>query len=203
MDTKRTEVTRLLLAWSRGDETVLDRLLLLVEHELRRMARGFMASERPDHSLQPTELVNELCIRLLGRDSVSWRNRAHFVGTAAGLMRRILVDHARRRQRQKRGEGVKPLPLDKLHDFIEPRDQEIIDLDDGLLSLSKLHSRQARAIELRYFGNLTDEEIGEIAGVSPATVRRDLKAAKAWLRREIRTAPASRIASGPAEDTQP
>ncbi len=192
MDTK-SEVTRLLLAWSGGDETALGRLLPLVEDELHRLARGYMAGERPEHSLQPTELIDELCIRLLERDSVDWKNRAHFIGTAATLMRRILVDHARRRRRKKRGEGVKPLPLDELHDLVETRDQELIDLDDALLSLSKLNPRQARAIELRYFGNLTDEEIGEILDIAPATVRRDLKAAKAWLRREIRAEPATPV----------
>ncbi len=203
MDTTKTEVTRLLLAWSHGDETALDRLLPLVEGELRRLARRAMAGERRNHSLQPTELIDELCLRLLGRDSVNWHNRAHFIGTAARLMRRILVDHARRRLRKKRGEGVMPLPLDDFYDLVEPRDQELLDLDDALLSLSKLHPRQARAIEMRYFGNLTDEQISEIAGVSPATVRRDLKAAKAWLRREIRPDPATPAPAEPAEDTRP
>lgn len=120
---KPSEVTQLLLAWSDGDETALERLMPLVEAELRRLARAYMARERPDHTLQATALVNELCLRLLGRDTVSWRNRAHFMGFAAETMKRILVDHARKRQTRKRGDGVKPLPLDEVTELAERRDR--------------------------------------------------------------------------------
>ncbi|MCP4661779.1 MAG: sigma-70 family RNA polymerase sigma factor [bacterium] len=183
---KPSEVTQLLLAWSDGDETALERLMPLVEAELRRLARAYMARERPDHTLQATALVNELCLRLLGRDTVSWRNRAHFMGFAAETMKRILVDHARKRQTRKRGEGVKPLPLDEVTELAERRDRELIALDDALLSLSMIHERQSRVVVLRSFANLTNEEIGEVLGVSAETVKRDWRAARAWLRREIR-----------------
>jgi RNA polymerase sigma-70 factor (ECF subfamily) len=182
---KATETTQLLLAWSEGDETALERLLPLVEDELRHIARRYMAGERPDHTLQPTALVNELCLRLLDRDTVSWRNRAHFLGFAADTMKRILVDHARKRQTRKRGGGVKPMPLDEVTDLADQRDRELIALDDALLSLSMIHERQSRVVKLRTFADLTNEEIGEILGVSAETVKRDWRAARAWLRREI------------------
>ncbi len=184
---KPSEVTQLLLAWSAGDETALERLLPLIEAELRRLARAYMARERPDHTLQATALVNELCLRLLDRDTVSWRNRAHFMGFAAETMKRILVDHARKHQTRKRGEGVKPLPLAEVTDWAERRDRELVALDDAILSLSMIHERQGRVVVMRTFANLTNEEIGEVLGVSGETVKRDWRAARAWLRREIRS----------------
>ena len=186
MEDKKGEVTRLLLAWTEGDETALERLMPLVVDELREIARRYLDQERPDHTLQPTALVNELYLRLVDRRHVSWKNRAHFFGSTARMMRRILVDHARARLAGKRGEGVKPFPLDELLDTVEERDRELVALDDALMDLSRIHPRQSRVVELRFFAGLTYEEIGEVLGISPETVKRDFRAARLWLLEEIR-----------------
>ncbi len=183
---KRREVTRLLLAWSDGDGAALERLMPLVSEELRRIARRHMRKERRDHTLQPTALVNELYMKLVDRDRVSWESRTHFFGAAAEMMRRILVDHARIRRAEKRRHGEKPLPLDEARDALDERDDELIALDDALVDLAKRHARQARVVELHFFAGLKYEEIGEVLGVSPTTIKRDWKAARAWLFDQIK-----------------
>ena len=185
MEHKKGEVTRLLLAWTDGDETALEQLMPLVAEELRRIAKRYMEGERRDHTLQPTALVNEVYLRLVDRRSVSWRNRAQFLGFAAHMMRRILVDHARIRQADKRGGGEKPFPLDELTDLVEEQDRKLIALDQALKSLADIDERQSRVVELNHFAGLTYEEIGEVLGVSEATVKRDWRAARAWLAEQI------------------
>jgi len=187
MEESANEVTRLLVAWREGDQQALDRLIPLVEAELHRIAKGYMAQERRDHTLQPTALVNEVYLRLVQPDSVNWQSRAHFLGFAAWTMKRILVDHARKRQAKIRNEGVKPLPLDELRDLPVEFDQELIALDDALQVLKELNERQSRAVELFHFAGLTYVEIGEVLGCSEATAKRALQAGRAWLRREIRS----------------
>lgn len=187
MDDNAGEVTGLLLAWREGDAEALGRLMPLVEAELHQIAEAYMALERRDHTLQPTALVNELYLRLFKHESVSWQNRAHFLGFAAQTMKRILVDYARRRHAKLRNAGVRPLPLDEVRDLPLERDQELIALDDALKSLEKLDPRQSRAVELFHFAGLTYAEIGEVLECSEATAKRALHAGRAWLRREIRS----------------
>ena len=203
MEDKNGQVTRLLLAWKDGDESALDELMPLVMGELRRIAKAHMDKERPDHTLRPTELVQELYLRLVDLDHVNWRNRDHFFGTAAGMMRRTLVDYARRRLAGKRGDGIKPSPIDELFDRAEVRPGELIDLDDALEDLSRIDERKRRAVEMSYFGGLTHQEIGEVLKVSGETVRRDIRLARAWLlhvstasRRSAETPPSSRATKG-------
>ncbi len=186
MDEKTDEVTRLLMAWCEGDKEALDRLMPLVEEELHRIAEGYMTLERGDHTLQPTALVNEVYLRLVKPESVSWQNRAHFLGFAALTMKRILVDHARKRRAKARNEGVKPLLFDELRDFPVELDDEVLALVDALADLKKINERQSRAVELYYFADLTAKEIGEVLGCSESGAKRALRAGRAWLRREIR-----------------
>ncbi len=187
MDETSNEVTRLLIAWREGDRQALDQLIPLVADELHRIAEGYMAVERGDHTLQPTALVNEVYLRLVKPENVSWQNRAHFLGFAALTMKRILVDHARKRRAKSRNLGVKPMPLDELQDVAAELDQELIALDDALEVLKKLDRRQSRAVELFYFAGLTCAEIGEVLNRSEATAKRALSAGRAWLRREVRS----------------
>ncbi len=185
MSANNESVTRLLLAWSDGDEAAREELMPLLEEELRRIAGRYMNQERLDHTLQPTALVNELYLRLVGRQTVNWRNRAHFFGFAAQAMRRILVDHARVRQAKKRGDGVSPIPLDEVTDLVERRDSELIMLDDALRGLSELDPRKSHIVELRFFGGLNNEEIGEVLSISVPTVKRHWRLARLWLHREV------------------
>lgn len=187
MDERTNEVTQLLIAWRDGDKDALEHLIPLVEQELHRIAEGFMVRERGDHTLQPTALISELFLRLVKPKSVSWQNRAHFLGFAANTMKRILVDHARRRKAKIRNSGIKPASLEELNDIIVEQDEELIALDEALERLEKLSGRQSRAVELFHFAGLTYSEIGEVLEVSEATAKRDLRAGRAWLRREIRS----------------
>jgi RNA polymerase sigma factor (TIGR02999 family) len=185
--TPRNQVTELLLAWNTGDRTALDRLMPLVYQELRRLARQYMRSESPDHSLQATILVNEAYIRLVDQQRVNWKNRAHFFGAAAQIIRRVLVEHARGRGRLKRGGDALRVTLDE---EIGPRSEvqwDLIALDDALNQLAKLDPQQERVVELRYFTGLSIEETAEALGISPATVKRDWATARAWLFREMTT----------------
>jgi RNA polymerase sigma factor (TIGR02999 family) len=182
------EVTELLVAWSAGDETARDTLIPLVYDELRKLARRSMRRERPDHTLQTTALVNEAYIRLAGQREVKWRERAHFFAIAAEMMRRILVDHARRRQYGKRGGGVVHAELDDALHVADERSAEVVAVDDALKRLADLDPRQGRIVEMRYFGGLTNEEIAAVLDISPATVKREWSSAKAWLARELRSA---------------
>jgi RNA polymerase sigma factor (TIGR02999 family) len=177
------DITALLRDWSGGDHEALERLMPAVYGELKRLAASYLRSERPGHTLQPTALVHEAYLRLQGQRSVAWSNRAHFFGIAARIMRRILVDHARRRGAAKRDAAALRLTL--VDDAAGDRAPELIALDTALTSLERLDPQQARVVELRYFGGLTVEETAEAAGISTATVKREWRTARAWLRREI------------------
>jgi RNA polymerase sigma factor (TIGR02999 family) len=168
---------------SRGDADAIERLLPVVYQEMRRLAAGFLEGERTGHTLQPTALAHEAYLRLVGRDG--WQGRNHFMAVAARVMRSILVDHARRRKAQKRGGGQVPVPLDATMITAGSRPIEFDDLDRALADLARLSERQARVVELRYFGGLTIEETAEVLGVSPVTVKRDWATARAWLYREL------------------
>ena len=185
MEEPEREVTALLRDWSGGDRAALERLMPLVYQELRRLAASYLRVERPDHTLQPTALVHEAYLRLVDQRGVNWQNRAHFFGIAAQMMRRILVDHARRRQAAKRDATALRLQTTGEEGSHDP---ELLALDHALCGLESLDSRQARIVELRFFGGLTVEETAEVAGVSPATVKREWRTARAWLAREIRPA---------------
>jgi RNA polymerase sigma factor (TIGR02999 family) len=183
--TSSGQVTHLLRAWSDGDPQALENLLPLVEGELRRLARGYMARERRDHTLQPTALINEAFIRLAGARNLRWQDRAHFFGISARLMRRVLVDYARARGFQKRGAGAKKVPLlDASLPAPEPP-VDIVALDLALQALATQDERKCRIVELRFFGGLSVEETAEVLRVSPDTVKRDWRMAKLWLLRQL------------------
>ncbi len=184
------DVTGMLLAWNRGEPGALDRLLPAVQEELHRVARGYMRHERPDHTLQATALVNEAYLKLVDQTRVTWKNRAHFIGVAAQLMRRILVDHARRRAAKKRGGPDSRLTLAKDIAAPEENSVDLIALDVALEKLAALEPRQARVVEMRFFGGLTREEVAEALGVSAVTIKRDWIAAKAFLFCELKGASA-------------
>ena len=178
-------VTELLRAWGDGDDGALEQLTPLVEAELRRLARGYMRRERPDHTLQPTALVNEAFLRLTGARGVRWQDRAHFLGISARLMRRVLVDHARSRGYHKRGGGAQRVTLtEELAISPEPA-LDVVALDRALEALATVDTRKSRVIELRYFGGLSVEETAEVLHVSTDTVKRDWRLAKLWLLREL------------------
>ena len=179
------EATALLGAWAGGDSAALDRLLPLVESELRLLAHRYLRRERPNHTLQTTALVNEAYLRLVDQRSARWQNRSHFFGIAARLMRRILVDHARRLAFAKRGGGAVHLSLDETFDMAEERASELIALDDALEALAGVDERKRQLVELRYFGGLSVEETGEVLGLHPDSVTREWRRAKAFLRREM------------------
>jgi RNA polymerase sigma factor (TIGR02999 family) len=178
--------TELLRAWSQGDGSALDRLMPLIYNELHRLARHYMRRERPDHTLQATSLVNEAYLRLIDVNRVEWRNRAHFLALAAQMMRRILVESARNRQRQKRGGGAVHVNLDDVQELPDSKEHELVALSDALSDLATFDARMSRVVELRFFGGLTVDETAHVLNISPETVMRDWKTAKAWLLREIR-----------------
>ena len=179
------DVTALLGDWSRGNRTALGQLLPLVYAELRRVAARQLRSERPDHTLQPTALVHEAYMRLVDQRQVDWQNRAHFFGVAAQVMRRILVDHARRHGANKRGQGVRCVSMDEAQDVAAPNEIPVLALDHALDRLAKVDAELTRIVELRAFGGLTIEEAAHVLGVSPSTAKRDWRTAKAWLNREL------------------
>ena len=185
MQSTPPDVTRLLQAWSDGDETALARLLPLVEADLRRLARACMRHERNGHTLQPTALVNEAFLRLAGARRLEWQDRAHFMGIAARLMRRVLVDHARTRGYQKRGGGAERVSLDGALLEAAQRPLDVIELDRALETFATVDARRSRVVELRFFGGLTLEETAEVLNVSSETVKRDWRVAKLWLLREL------------------
>lgn len=179
------KVTQLLLEWRGGDQRALDQLMPLVYDELRRLAGHYMRSERPEHTLQPTALVNEAYLRLVDMQ-VSWQDRAHFFAVAARLMRRLLVDHARANQRLKRkGEGPK-VPLDDALEVSSASASEVVALDEALTRLAEFDSRKSDIVELHFFGGLTNDDVAEALGISRATVQRELRLAKAWLNHELK-----------------
>ena len=184
--TDSTNITQVLVAWSEGDQSALERLAPLVEQELRHLAARYMAGERPNHVLQPTALVNEAYLRLMNWKNVHWQNRAHFFGMAAQLMRKVLVDVARARRREKRGGRQVHVTLSEASDVSSfARDADLEAVDDALKTLEQLNARQSRVVELRFFGGLTLEEAAHVLGVSVGTVRRDWDLARAWLYREL------------------
>jgi RNA polymerase sigma-70 factor, ECF subfamily len=180
------EVTRLLVAWSDGDQAALEQLTPLVYRELHRLAEGYMQRERPGHLLQTTALVNEAYMRLIDWKNVCWQNRAHFFGVAAQLMRRILVDFARARHQDKRGGAMRRVSFDEAEAAPVKQSAEFIALDEALDRLATIDPRRSRMVELRFFGGLSEEETAEVLKVSPRTVRREWSLARAWLRRELR-----------------
>jgi RNA polymerase sigma-70 factor (ECF subfamily) len=181
------DVTRLLQDLKEGDLAAEAKLIPLVYDELRRLARRYMRHERPDHTLQATALVHEAFLRLTVQRGVSWQGKAHFFGVAAQIMRRILVDHARTRVRAKRGGGRQKVSLDEGALITEARSAELLAINESIDRLSKLDARQARIVELRFFGGLSVEEAAEVTGVSPKTVKRDWSVAKAWLYQDLFT----------------
>lgn len=178
-------ITDALNRLARGDRTALDRILPVVYREMRRLAAGYLKAERPGHTLQPTALAHEAYLRLAGGNTPAWQDRAHFLGVAARAMREILVDHARRRKALKRGGGHGITVYTESLEVAGSRPIAFDDLDRALQDLARLSERQARLVELRYFGGLTIEETAEVLGVSPVTVKRDWALARAWLYREL------------------
>jgi RNA polymerase sigma factor (TIGR02999 family) len=178
-------ITQLLVAWGQGEEAALGQLSPLVYGELHRLAQHYMAGERPGHLLQTTALVNEAYLRLIDWKQVEWQNRAHFFGLAAQIMRRILVDFARARHREKRGGEVLQVSLSEAADIPPEHGRDLVALDDALNSLAALDPRQAQVVELRFFGGLSLEETAEVLKVSVGTIRRDWSLAKAWLYDEL------------------
>ena len=190
------EITAMLRAWGDGHREALDALVPLVYDELHRQAHRFLRGERPNHTLQTSALINEAYLRLVGQKDVEWQNRTHFFGIAANMMRRILVDYAKTKQRVKRGGNEENLPLEEALTVVaeitnEDTQIDLILLNEALNKLTALDERQARIVELRYFSGLTVEETAQVLDVSEMTVKRDWNVAKAWLRREINSAPNS------------
>ena len=180
------QVSKLLLDWGRGDPNAREEMIPLVYGELRRIARRFLWQERPDHTLQSGALVHEAYLRLVREKSPQWKNRAHFFGVAAQLMRHILVDYARGRLAAKRGAGAPRLALDPKIALPQRREIDVVALDDALTRLAILDPQQSRLVELRFFGGLSIEETAVVLGISPATVKREWSTARAWLQREMR-----------------
>jgi RNA polymerase sigma factor (TIGR02999 family) len=180
-----TEFTQLLVNWRNGDKAALDQMTPVVYEELRRLARFFLAAERSDHTLQPTALVHEAYVRLVDQHAVDWKNRAHFLGVAASMMRRILINHARARQAAKREGFTQAISLeDALGVFTNPR-IDLLALNRALQELTEMDPQQGRVVELRYFGGLTIEETAEVMAISPATVKREWTTARLWLLQQI------------------
>jgi RNA polymerase sigma factor (TIGR02999 family) len=178
-------ISRLLVDWRDGDKTALDRLVPLVYQELRRLAAYYMRDQRPGHTLQTSALINETYLRLIDHKNMRWENRAHFYAVAAQAMRRILVDHARRRGYQKRGGGALQVSFDEAVIGTEERAAELIALDDAMKDLAVVDPRKAQVVELRYFGGLSVAETAEVVGVSAVTIMREWRSAKGWLLRAI------------------
>jgi len=193
MDTgkHREEVTQLLEAWTGGDEAALERLVPLVIGDLRSLARAYMARESPGHTLQPTALVNEAFLRLVERRQLNLESRVQLFAVLAQTMRRILVDHARRKKAARHGGGMPPVPLDEVFHLPARVNVDLVALDDALKDLASFAPRQSQAVTLSYFGGLSFDEIAVKLDVSPTTVKRDLKAAKVWLLHELRASGAS------------
>jgi RNA polymerase sigma-70 factor (ECF subfamily) len=187
MKSSRVDITALLSQFARGNQDAAEKLFPLVYQQLKRLARDYMRRERPDHTLQTTALVHEAYLRLVGQQAANWQSRSHFLGIAAMLMRRILIDHARAHLRQKRG-GVKKevLPLDGALVFSLERSEELVRLDEALGRLAAIDPRQSRIVELRFFGGLSVQQTSALLGVSPKTVKRDWAVAKVWLHGELR-----------------
>jgi RNA polymerase sigma factor (TIGR02999 family) len=189
MTVNADDLTGLLIEWGQGDKAALDRLTPLVYDEIRRIAHRYVQREREGQTLQTTALVNEAYLRLAGSAKIAWQNRAHFYAVTAQVMRRILIDHARRRQYVKHGGETERVPFEVAMSEVglmsQPRAAELLALDEALEELATLDSRKSRVVELRYFGGLSLEETAKVLEVSPMTVRRDWRAAKAWLYKKV------------------
>ena len=179
------EITQLLAEWSEGNQAALDQLYPLVYNELRRLAHGYLRRERKGHTLQTTALINEAYLRLVDQKHVHWANRSHFFGISAQIMRRILIDHARRYDYAKRGGGAQRISLDEAAVVAKQRGQTLLLLDEALKSLAKIDPRRSQVVELRYFGGLNNEEIAGVLKISENTVTRDWNMARAWLYQEL------------------
>lgn len=184
MSPPKKNVTELLKAWSHGDQSARDDLLLIIYPDLRRRAGAFMRRERPNHTLQPTALINEAYIRLVDQSSTTWQDREHFFKVASKVMRQVLVDYARAHAAEKRGGGLAKLSLDDI-ELGKERDIDLIALDEALTGFEKIDPRRSGLVELRFFGGFSVEEIAEFTSVSDSTVKRDLRTALAWLRSEM------------------
>jgi len=184
-DLEQSDVSRLLDEWSQGRREALDHLMPLVHDELRRLARAYLARERPGQTLQPTALVNEAYLKLVGERNMQWHGRAHFIGVTAQIMRHILVDHFRRKQKDKRGGGAVRVTFDENLPIQDQAGADLLALDDMLRRLADLDQRKLRVAELRIFGGLSVEETAQALSVSVATVMRDWRFTKAWLQREL------------------
>lgn len=185
------DVTQMLIDWGNGDPEALERLMPLVYDELHGLAESYMRRERPGHTLQPTALVNEAYLQLVDQKRIQWQNRGHFFGVAAQLMRRITMLHVRHLRAAKRGGGERPLPFDETVQVSEQRGDALIALDDALEGLTNIDGNLARVVELRFFGGLTVEESADVLGVSPTTIKREWRAARAWLLDQLRDDPAA------------
>jgi RNA polymerase sigma factor (TIGR02999 family) len=194
MTDRSSEVSALLRAWGRGDNQARDDLLPLVYRELRRRAAGYLHQERKDHTLQPTALVHEAYLRLVGQQRVAWQNRAHFFGVAAQMMRRILVDHARGHRAAKRPGAALKVTLDERIGATQPRNWDLLGLDEALNNLTTFDPRLGQIVELRYFGGLSEQEVAEVLSISRSTVTREWQTARTWLYR--------RMTKGPMRKTQ-
>jgi len=179
------ELTELLLAWGDGDEEALDRIAPLVHAELYRLAKRYMSKERPDHLLQTSALINEAYLRLIDWKAVRWQNRAHFFGVAAQMMRRILVDFARRRPKLDKGAEALNISLDEAMTVSAEKDSDLLALDEALQGLAAIDERKSQIVELRFFGGLSVDETAEVMKIAPITVIREWNKAKAWLYREL------------------
>jgi RNA polymerase sigma factor (TIGR02999 family) len=184
-DSNSSSVTKLLKEWQDGDRSALDELMPLLHAELRKTAGFYMARESPGNSLRPTALVNEVYLRLVDQDRATWHDRAHFLAIAGEMMRRVLVDHAREKRALKRGGNIERVTLNEGLDAAKEQDLDIARLDDALQDLTALDPRQAKIVELRFFGGLTVRETADVIGLSPATVKREWATAKAWLYNEL------------------
>ena len=185
MSTNSSEISLLLDQYREGKAEAFGKLMALVYDDLRRIAAWQLQTERSEHTLQPTALVHEAYLKLAGQNPVDWQNKAHFFALAAQVMRHILVDHARGKQRAKRGGGQVSVSMDEALDLSHPSEPGLVELDEALNTLARQDERKCRVVELRYFGGLSIEETADALGISPATVRREWTLAKAWLRCEL------------------
>ena len=181
----RTDTTQILKEWSEGDKDAPARLMPLIYEELRRRAAEYLRHERPDHTLQATALVHEAYLKLIDQNRVDWKTRAHFCGVAAQLMRRVLLEHARGHNAEKRGGKLEKLHLDETRELSDERAPDLVALDDALKSFTSTYPREGEVVELKFFGGLQANEIAEVLDVSQKTVLRDWSFAKLWLRREL------------------
>ena len=183
--THQHQITQLLAEWSDGNQSALDELYPLVYNELHRLARRYMSRERKGHTLQTTALINEAYVRLVDQKNVHWANRSHFFAISAQIMRRILIDHARRHAYAKRGGGAQQVSLEEAAMVVPDRGSELVRLDEALKALAKIDERRCHVVELRYFGGLSNEEIAGVLKVSENTVTRDWNLARAWLYQQL------------------